>query len=200
MPAAESRSRCERGLSTAMRITGVGVLLALLLVACGGAQLTATEYASQVEEMVAQMEADFQSIDSRWESQPPSLGGALEYWDKRLEIRDEFLDGISGLSPADNMAEMHEAAIAVFRKISAADTELAARVATFDVVTDHDQWLATPEGEASLAVLEEVFAFCRASQEEFDATADRESLTDVPWLPPELKETVKVAFGCPPEE
>jgi hypothetical protein len=56
----------------------------------------------------------------------------------------------------------------------------------------------TAEGQAAEAVLEEVFAFCRASQAEFDATEERESLEDVPWLPPEMTEIVKVAFGCPP--
>ena len=56
----------------------------------------------------------------------------------------------------------------------------------------------TPEGQAADAVLEEVFAFCRASQAEFDATEDREALEDAAWVPSEMKEVVKVAFGCPP--
>jgi len=48
------------------------------------------------------------------------------------------------------------------------------------------------------AVLEEVFAFCRTSQAEFDAAEDREALEDAAWVPSEMKEVVKVAFGCPP--
>jgi hypothetical protein len=65
-------------------------------------------------------------------------------------------------------------------------------------VTEHWQWVETPEGQAADAVLEEVFAFCRASQAEFDATEVREALEDAAWVPSEMKEVVKVAFGCPP--
>ena len=66
-----------------------------------------------------------------------------------------------------------------------------------ETVTEHWQWVETPEGQAAEAVLEDVYAFCRASQAEFDATGEREPLADVPWVPPEMKEIVSVAFGCP---
>ena len=87
-----------------------------------------------------------------------------------------------------------------FRRITAADVAIADLVEGYDDITEHRPWLDTPEGQASLAVLEEVYAFCRASQAEFDATDDREDLEDVPWLPPEMSEVIKVAFGCPPPE
>ena len=144
------------------------------------------------------MEAQFASIDSAWESQLPTVDGARSYWEQRLEIRAEFLEGVRNLKPSEGIAAQHAAALDVFERITAADEALAARVATFDSVTDHWQWVDTPEGQAAEAVLEDVFDFCRASQEEFDATAGLEDLEDVPWVPPEMKEAIKVAFGCPP--
>ena len=172
--------------------------LTVLLGACSGGTLTPSEYAEQAEGLVAEMEAQFVSIDSAWESQSPTVDGARGYWEQRLEIRAEFLEGVGSLNPSAGIANQHAAALDVFERITAADEALAARVATFDSMTDHWQWVDTPEGRAAEAVLADVFEFCRASQDEFDATSGREGLEGVPWVPPEMKEAIKVAFGCPP--
>ena len=182
----------------AVRRMRAWICLTVVLGACSGGTLAPSEYAGQAEGLVAEMEAQFASIDSVWESQVPTVDGARSYWEQRLEIRAEFLEGVRSLKPSEGIADQHAAALDVFERITAADEAVAARVATFDGVTDHWQWVDTPEGQAAEAVLEDVFEFCRASQEEFDATADRESLEDVPWVPPEMKEAIKVAFGCPP--
>ena len=168
------------------------------LTACGGGELSVTAYAETIEESVEAMEAEFAEADAKWEAEPPSLEGALRYWDERLEIREGFLESIEGLQPPPEVADMHAESLSVFRRITEADFALAARVAEYTDVSSHRQWLETPEGQASLAVLEDVYAFCRSSQDELDATADREALDSVPWLPPEMSEVVKVAFGCPP--
>ena len=86
----------------------------------------------------------------------------------------------------------------MFSRITTADERLAARVAEYEAVTEHRQWLDTPEGQESLAVLDEVYAFCRSSQAEYDVTSERGDLADAPWVPAEMKEIVSVAFGCPP--
>lgn len=169
----------------------------MMAVACGGDDLTEVEYAAQVESLVAVMEANFDAADTEWESQVPGIDGAQRYWERRLEIRAEFLEGVRELAPPDQIESMHEQALDVFERITAADEALAARVATLDTITDHRQWLDTPEGEASLAVLQEVYEFCRASQEDFDATEERAALQDDPWIPPDMKQVIKVAFGCP---
>lgn len=181
-----------------MRIEGTGICLAFVLVACGGGSLTVSEYAAGAEELVAVMQAQFDSLDTEWESQAPTLERARTYWEGRLSIRAAFLDGVRALDPPDAVEAQHEAALDVFGRITTADEALAARVATFESITGHWDWVDTPEGRAADAVLEEVFAFCRASQAEYDATKDREALEDVPWLPSEASEVVSVAFGCPP--
>ena len=173
--------------------------MGLALAACGSATLTVSEYAAQAEALVDDMEAQFADIDSAWESQTPSLEGALVYWEGRLAIRAEFLKSIEALEPPASVAAQHAAALDVFARITAADEALAARVTAMDEVTEHRQWRETPEATASLALLEEVYAFCRASQAEYDATQDREGLGDVSWLPSEMTEVVSVAFGCPDE-
>lgn len=181
-----------------MRLKIAGVLCVVVLAACGGGSLTLSEYAAEAEDLVEVMAAEFGALDAEWESQPPSLEGARRYWEGRLAIRAEFLEAVRTLNPPDAVEAQHEAALDVFGRITAADETLAARVATFESIAEHWEWVDTPEGEAAEAVLEEVFAFCRASQAEFDATKDREALVDIPWLPSEASEVVSVAFGCPP--
>jgi hypothetical protein len=175
-------------------------LVILLFTACGGGSLSVSEYAAEAEELVAEMEARFVSLDADWEAQVPSMEGALEYWEGRLDIRHDFLEGVRALQPPDEVLPMHQSALEVFDRITVADEALAARAATFEAVTEHWQWVDTPEGRTADAVLEEVYDFCRASQEEFDATQGGEALEDVPWISPEVQEVVKVAFGCPPQE
>ncbi len=172
--------------------------LALAVAACGGGRLTLSEYASEVESLVADMESRFTSIDADWEAQAPTVEGARDYWDRRLEIREDFLARVGELSPPEEVESQHETALDLFGRITVADEALAARAAIYETLTDHWEWVGTPEGHAAEAVLAEVYSFCRASQEEYDATADREALEDVPWVPPEMQQVVKVAFGCPP--
>lgn len=181
-----------------MRLIAVCTWLAVVLVACSSESLTLTEYAEQAEELVAEMEARFGELDAEWEAQAPSAEGAHDYWKGRLAIRDEFLEGVRALDPPDEALAQHEEALDVFARITAADEALAARVTEMDAVTEHWAWVDTPEGRAADAVLEDVFAFCRESQAEFDATAEQDSLEDSSWVPSEVAEVVKVAFGCPP--
>ena len=175
----------------------IGISVALSVAACGGGSLTLTEYAAEVEQLVAEMENGFASADAEWESQAPSVAGAEEYWEDRLEVRYDFLEGVEALEPPEEVADMHQESLDLFTKMTDADEALAARSAEFDEFTDHWQWVDTPEGQASDKVLAEVFEFCRASQEDFDATQEREQFAVDEWLPSEMKEVVRVAFGCP---
>ncbi len=173
------------------------VSLAVALVACGGGTLTVSEYAAEAESLVASMEEGFASLDRQWESEEPSLDGARSYWEQRLIVRRDFLDGVEALNPPGAIEAQHAAAVDVFNRMTTADEALAAAVQKYDTVTEHWQWVDTPEGRAADALLEEVFAFCRASQAEYDATRDRSAFEDVPWIPSEMSEVVSVAFGCP---
>lgn len=174
------------------------LVLAVTAAACGSGELSLTEYADEVEILVAEMEASFIEIDTEWMSQTPSVARAQEYWDDRLQIRYDFLESVESLHPPEAVIGMHEDSIAVFTTITDADVALRARVDRYETIDDHWQWVDTPEGQAAEAALVDVYEFCRDSQEEFDATKQREQLDDTPWLPSEMKEVVRVAFGCPP--
>lgn len=182
------------------RLLAIFVACLMSASACGSGEPSLSEYAAGAEALVAKMRADFAVIDSEWESEEPTKERALRYWEARLAIRAEFLEGVQSLQPPAEVADQHAAALDVFTRMKEADQALAARVADLTDVTTHRGWLDTSEGRASLAVLDEVYEFCRASQAEYDATAQRERLHDLAFLPPEMKQIVSVAFGCPPPD
>lgn len=173
------------------------VLLVALVTACGSGAPSVTDYAAQAESLVATMESQFAVADAQWEDSEPSVEGAAEYWQRRLEIRHEFLEGVRALELPEEVGGMHARALDIFTRITEADEALAAKVAGLDEIASHWGWVDTPEGAAADAVLEEVFAFCRESQADFDESADRKALQDV-WVPAEVRRDVSVAFGCPP--
>ena len=102
-----------------MRRAATIAAIIVTIAACGSAELTLTEYAESVEELVAEMEADFRDLDAEWVSQPPSMDRALEYWDGRLDIREDFLEGVEELTPPERILSQHEAALDVFARMTA---------------------------------------------------------------------------------
>ena len=180
------------------RVLWACTFLVLTLMGCGDGSLTVAEYAAQAEELVAELAAELESLDAELESQSPSLEAARAYWERRLAARVELLGGIRALDPPEELADLHATALDLFGRITAAEEDVAARVESFETAADLDQTWQTTEGQAAQAVLEEVFALCRATQTGFDETEDRESLNDVPWIPPEMKEVIQISFGCPP--
>jgi hypothetical protein len=180
-----------------MRCLSVVVSLALILVACGGGGLTLSEYAAQSEELVTTLITRIDLLDAEWESQIPTVDGARTYWDQRLEARVEFRKGIQALDPPDEVADFHDMTLDLFSRFTAAEEALAARVATFETATSHAEWWDTPEGRAAQAIDDEAVVICHAAQAELDATEGRDVFSDVPWIPSEMKDVVRVAFGCP---
>ena len=180
------------------RVLSMSMSLALILMACGGGSLSAAEYAAQAEALVSVLAAEFESLDAGLESQTPNLDAAQDYWERRLAARVELLDGIRALDPPDELADFHATALGLFGRINSAEQAVAARVGSFQTAAELERTWQTPEGQAAQAVLQEVFALCRSTQTTFDETDNRESLSDVPWIPPEMKEIIRVSFGCPP--
>jgi D-alanyl-D-alanine carboxypeptidase len=172
-------------------------VVVVFLVACGGGGPTVSEYAGQSEDLVTVLLARLDALDAEWEAQAPTPEGARTYWDRRLEARTEFLEGIEALDPPGALADLHERALDLFSRLTAAEQALAARVATSETVTEHGPWWNTPEGRAARRVDHEAVAICHAAQERFDATQDKETLADVAWITSEMKDVVRVAFGCP---
>jgi hypothetical protein len=179
-----------------LRRVCVGICLALFVAACGGGSLSLSEYNVQGAALVTVMEQRIFTLDAEWDSQAQTVERARSYWDRRLEARVEALEGLQALDPPDKIAELHETGLDLFSRLTDAEKALAVRVASFETVTERDQWWDTTEGRAARAVDEEIDAFCHVFQAVYDATIERVILSDVPWVPSEMKEIVQIDIGC----
>lgn len=63
-------------------------------------------------------------------------------------------------------------------------------------MTGPEQWWATEEADEVRAAEEEIDVLCHEFQALYDATMERVVLSDVPWIPPEMKEAVQIDVGC----
>jgi hypothetical protein len=179
-----------------MRIAATIACLALILVACGGGTLTITEYAAQAEELVTTARLTIETLDAELDSQILTVDGVRTYWDRRMEAREEFLEGLQAFDPPDEAVDLHGVVVELLSKLNAAEKALSVRVATFETVTGPGEWWDTPEGHAARAIDEEATALCHVAQAEFDKSEGGEAFADMPWIPSEMREVVRVAFGC----
>lgn len=170
--------------------------LTLFAAGCGGGTLTLTEYSEQGTAVTAEVEARIFALDAELDSQPSSAAGAAIYWERRLEARTRSMEGLEALEPPVAVADLHDGGLDLYSKLIAAEEALALRVSSFEIAGDPDQWWDTPEGEAVRAVDDEIFAFCLEFQASYDATIDRLISSDVPWIPGEMKEIVRIDVGC----
>ena len=171
-------------------------LLILLLTACGGGTLSLAEYNEQGMALVSVMEERLYELDAEWDSQTATVEDVRIYWDRRIDAYETAVEGLEALEPAGEAAELHRTGMELFSKLVAAESALAVRVASFETVTGPEQWWHTAEGTAVGAVEEEIYSFCLLFQAMYDATVERLVVSDVPWIPSELKEIVEVDIGC----
>jgi hypothetical protein len=171
-------------------------VVGLLLVSCGGGDLSLAEYNEQGLALATAMEERLYELDAGWDSESATVEDARTYWDQRIEAYETALDGFESLEPGGEAAELHRTGMELFTRLVAAESTLAVRVASFDTVTGPDQWWSTAEGAAVRAVEEEIYSFCLVFQALYDGTVERIALSDVPWIPSEMKEVVQVDIGC----
>jgi len=174
----------------------VAVVGGLLLASCGGGDLSLAEYNSEGMALATAMEERIYALDAEWDSQTATAEDVRTYWDQRIEAYETALGSFEALEPAGEAAELHRTGMELFTKLVAAESALATRVVSFETVTTPEQWWDTAEGEAVGVVEEEIYSFCLVFQAMYDATVERIALSDVPWIPSEMKEIVQVDIGC----
>jgi hypothetical protein len=176
--------------------TMFAVVAGLLLASCGGGNLSLAEYNTEGLALGAAMEERIYVLDVEWNSQTATVEDVRTYWDQRIEAYETALEGFEALEPAGEAAELHRTGMELFTRLVAAESALATRVTSSDTVTTPEQWWDTAEGEAVGVVEEEIYSFCLVFQAMYDRTVERIALSDVPWIPADLKEVVQVDIGC----
>jgi hypothetical protein len=172
------------------------IILGLLVASCGDGSLSLAEYNEQGTAVAMVMEERIAALDAAWDSETATVDDVRMYWDQRIDALDTGLEGFLALEPSREVAELHRTGMVLFTKLVEAETAVADRVASFEVVTEPGQWWATAEGAAVRAAEEEIYSFCLVFQATYDATVARIAVSDVPWIPSEMKEIVQVDLGC----
>lgn len=184
-----------------MRTLLLALCLVLLVVGCGNGELSMADYATQVEDLVAEMNRKIDKLDAEVRvREATTLEGYLNFWETKVLARRELVEGLQAIEPPEEAAEMHASAIGIVDRLAITDNAMAELVASMQTDQELSGLLASPEFLATEAVDEEAIALCLAAQTEFDSTADREVFGEMPWIPSELREVVNVAFGCTKEE
>jgi hypothetical protein len=166
----------------------------VLAAGCGGGPSTA-DYAEDVEALVTTMNARLDELESEVEG-TRDLKTIKRYAEQRVLARTDFVAGLRDLNAPDEVAELHETALEIIQRVTAAETVMADVVMGWDSASDIEAIWETPEGLAARSADAQAIALCLAAQAEFDQTAERSELEGVPWIPAEMKQVIRVALGC----
>jgi hypothetical protein len=184
------------GLEDVVRRISVGLYLSLVVVACSGEDLTLGEYSTQGQAITMVMEERIQALDSGMDFQTASSNDVDDYWDRRVDARVDALERLHDLDPPATIADLHEQGMDLFSDLVEGEKAMAARIASFDTVTEPSQWWDTAEGKSVQVVNEQIFVLCNQFQATYDATIARVVLSDTPWIPDRMKEVIQIDVGC----
>ena len=183
-------------LDLVQRVFVVGVLSALLFSACGGGSLSLSEYSDEVAELLRRVDSRLDAHAEQLLASPPDVAATQALVDDIVAGAHEIVDGIDALEPPEEVAELHAALLEILVPLLSAQEAWAAFAKTVTTIEELDQVWEGPEAQAVGAAGLEAVDLCYAAQDHIDATRDREALEDVPWIPAELKEVVRVSFNC----
>ena len=167
------------------------------LTGCGGDQLSLSEYSTEVAELVQEFDARLDAEAQEYFSGPPDVEAAQEYVRIRVAGYRDVVERTNAIDPPETVQELHATFREIMGKLLIAEEARAAFAETVTSTDELDLVWEGPEVRAIRAVEEEAIVLCYAAQSRFDATEQREALEDIPWMPSELKEVVRVALDCP---
>lgn len=174
----------------------VGVLSALLFSACGGGSLSLTEYSEEVAALLTRVDARLDAHAEQLYASPPDVAATQAFVDDIVVGAHELVDGIDVLKPPEEVAELHAELQEILVPLLSAQEAWAAFAKTVLTIEELDQVWEGPEAQAVQAAGQEALDLCYAAQDHIDATEDREAFADLPWIPTQLKEVVRVSFNC----
>jgi hypothetical protein len=167
--------------------------LTVMLVACGGGDLSLTEYAERLDALARVLGEQLDAGDARMSTGTATLGDAQEVLSSALAARTDFQEGLTALDPPEEFADVHTDLVEVHSRIIAAQEAFVARTATAATLEELDQ---SAEAAAYRAIGTEAASLCEEFRARIDSTADRAIFADIPWIPGDVKEVVEVTFGC----
>jgi hypothetical protein len=187
-----------------LRRVAAGVCLGLVLTACGGGEISPTEYVDSLNVIVEQARQQYEALAASPQGavliaepaqlsafSPQDLQMALE---RVREIEAEVDKATTAIDPPQQFAELHTLFFDFESDFISAQEALASRAGT---AADWNELSESPEMARYRSALAEDKRHCVAVQAEVNSIGEQgEAFADTPWLPTELKELFEVALGC----
>lgn len=175
------------------------VTLVLLLGACGGAEMSMTEYGDRIDVIAREASERGEAVFAELAGTPDMTPQQLQVGIQRVlrEIRIPLQEAVDGIDPPASIADLHELMWNWHAEFIATEEALAVRVG--DAEDSVEGWTAlsdSPEMAAYRTALAEGKEICDSFQARLDATAEAGALSDTPWIPSDMKEIVEAALGC----
>jgi hypothetical protein len=186
-----------------LRRVWAGAWLVLVVAACGGGEMSLTEYVEQLNAIVNRARQQYEVLVASRQGAvlvaegsqltdftPQDLQAAFE---RVSEIAVEVGESTDAIEPPEQIADLHNLWFDFQGEFASAHEALAARAGT---AADWEELSESPEMAAYRAALAADKQVCTDIQAQLDATEERGVFADVPWIPGELKEVVEAALGC----
>ena len=180
------------------------LLLAVIIAACGGGELSVTEYVASLNAAVDTARGEYESLVTSPEGAVLLANGEqlAEYTPQDLQaalraIRDieaSFEESIGEVQPPEEVAEIHNFWFDFDSNFIPAQEALEARAGT---AADWDELSKSPEMAAYRTALAEDKRVCAEFEAQLSTPEEeRENLSSVPWIPSEMKQIVEAVLGC----
>lgn len=169
-------------------------LVGVAAISCGGG-ISTPEYADRVETLVVDMIDRLDALDLEYAA-ADDIAEIRHYAHERVEARERMLAGLEDLEPPAALEELHREAVEIMSLLTRAERDLADRVDEADDLASVRALWNTPEGVAASEATMRAFLLCEAAQARFDRTRSADEFEDMPWIPPEMKDVIDVAFNC----
>jgi hypothetical protein len=167
--------------------------IAVSISACGGGTLSLAEYGEHVQALANDMRAKLDELDAQMATGEPKVADAQDVLSEAVAARTDFQDKMSELDPPDGFADLHEDFLDAHARIIVAQRAWAEAAQS---ATSLDELRESQPAQAYRSSLDEAVAICHDFQDRIDATADRASLADAPWIPGDMKQVVELVLGC----
>jgi hypothetical protein len=151
-----------------------------------------TEYGEFFQSASFAVTDEFDVLEADWAS-ATTVEDGKEVLDRVVALRTDMQNSLTEVDPPEALADFHGDLVALLGRILVATEAWAVRAET---AGDLDELQTSSEALAYWDLDAEMGPLCLELQSRLDATAERKSFADVPWIPSDLKEVVSLVVGC----